>query len=703
GAMADKDCEMKRTTLDSPLGKLELSGCEQGLHEIKLLGKGTSAADAVEVPAPAAVLGGPEPLMQATAWLNAYFHQPEAIEEFPVPALHHPVFQQESFTRQVLWKLLKVVKFGEVISYQQLAALAGNPAATAAVKTALSGNPVPILIPCHRVVSSSGAVGGYEGGLAVKEWLLAHEGHRLGKPGLGPAGIGAPGSNNSKITNFDIPNDATSLPTIITHPTPPPPPPLPVKTSLNTFSHPDSVNIVANDTSVAGVMPAFPPPPPPPPPLVSAAGGKFVSPAVSNNISKDDLHKTTGLTRRPTRRLKQMHWEKLNSGLEFTFWTGPSDEANKILETLHTSGVLDELDESFAMKEAKTLVKKTCARTDYMSSELQKLFGIHFHKLSHKNPNEIIRMILHCDDSMNECVEFLSSDKVLNQPKLKADLEPYRIDWANGGDLVNSEKDASELSRWDYLYVRLIVDLGGYWNQRMNALKVKNIIETNYENLVRQTKLIGRAALELRDSKVFKGLLYLILYLGNYMNDYVRQAKGFAIGSLQRLPLIKNANNTKSLLHILDITIRKHFPQFDNFSPELSTVTEAAKLNIEAIEQECSELIRGCQNLQIDCDSGALSDPTVFHPDDKILSVILPWLMEGTKKMDFLKEHLRTMNTTLNNAMRYFGEQPNDPNSKNLFFKRVDSFIIDYSKARSDNLKSEEEEASQHRRLNLVN
>uniref|UniRef100_UPI00406D5277 Coronin-1B,Methylated-DNA--protein-cysteine methyltransferase n=1 Tax=Homo sapiens TaxID=9606 RepID=UPI00406D5277 len=185
GGSMDKDCEMKRTTLDSPLGKLELSGCEQGLHEIKLLGKGTSAADAVEVPAPAAVLGGPEPLMQATAWLNAYFHQPEAIEEFPVPALHHPVFQQESFTRQVLWKLLKVVKFGEVISYQQLAALAGNPAATAAVKTALSGNPVPILIPCHRVVSSSGAVGGYEGGLAVKEWLLAHEGHRLGKPGLG--------------------------------------------------------------------------------------------------------------------------------------------------------------------------------------------------------------------------------------------------------------------------------------------------------------------------------------------------------------------------------------------------------------------------------------------------------------------------------------------------------------------------------------
>ncbi|XP_011825433.1 PREDICTED: methylated-DNA--protein-cysteine methyltransferase [Mandrillus leucophaeus] len=139
----------------------------------------------MEVPAPAEVLGGPEPLMQCTAWLNAYFHQPEAVEELPVPALHHPIFQQESFTRQVLWKLLKVVKFGEVISYQQLAALAGNPKAARAVGGAMRNNPVPILIPCHRVICSSGAMGNYSGGLAVKEWLLVHEGHRAGKPGLG--------------------------------------------------------------------------------------------------------------------------------------------------------------------------------------------------------------------------------------------------------------------------------------------------------------------------------------------------------------------------------------------------------------------------------------------------------------------------------------------------------------------------------------
>nr|XP_051692611.1 methylated-DNA--protein-cysteine methyltransferase isoform X1 [Oryctolagus cuniculus] len=142
--------------------------------------RGTCPAEA---PATPEGLGGPkrtpEPLVQCEAWLHAYFHEPSAIPELPVPALHHPVFQQESFTRQVLWKLLKVVKFGEVVSYQQLAALAGNPKAARAVGGAMRSNPVPILIPCHRVICSSGAVGNYSGGgLAVKEWLLAHEGAR---------------------------------------------------------------------------------------------------------------------------------------------------------------------------------------------------------------------------------------------------------------------------------------------------------------------------------------------------------------------------------------------------------------------------------------------------------------------------------------------------------------------------------------------
>ncbi|XP_057634646.1 methylated-DNA--protein-cysteine methyltransferase [Chionomys nivalis] len=180
-------CKMKYTVLDSPLGKMELSGCEQGLHGIRFLRGKTPSTDPTEAPASPELLSGPEglpePLVQCTAWLEAYFHEPAATEGLPLPALHHPVFQQDSFTRQVLWKLLKVVKFGEMVSYQQLAALAGNPKAARAVGGAMRSNPVPILIPCHRVICSDGSLGNYSGGgQTVKEWLLAHEGIPTRKP-----------------------------------------------------------------------------------------------------------------------------------------------------------------------------------------------------------------------------------------------------------------------------------------------------------------------------------------------------------------------------------------------------------------------------------------------------------------------------------------------------------------------------------------
>ncbi|NWH16737.1 MGMT methyltransferase, partial [Grus americana] len=116
-----------------------------------------------------------EPLKQCSAWLHAYFCEPARTTSLPVPAFHHPLLRQDSFTGQVLWTLLRDVKFGEAVSYKQLADLAGNSRAARAVGGAMRSNPIPIIIPCHRVIRSSGQSGNYGGGNLMKEWLLSHE------------------------------------------------------------------------------------------------------------------------------------------------------------------------------------------------------------------------------------------------------------------------------------------------------------------------------------------------------------------------------------------------------------------------------------------------------------------------------------------------------------------------------------------------
>ncbi|XP_049665861.1 methylated-DNA--protein-cysteine methyltransferase [Accipiter gentilis] len=188
----ESQCEKKHAVLLSPVGKLEISGCETGLHEIKLpkmsvlpsgktcvLPRHVQCCSRAESSAACEVCEGAEemtePLKQCTAWLRAYFCEPARMASLPVPAFHHPLLRQDSFTRQVLWTLLRDVKFGEAVSYKQLAVLAGNSRAARAVGGAMRSNPIPIIIPCHRVICSSGQSGNYGGGNLMKEWLLSHE------------------------------------------------------------------------------------------------------------------------------------------------------------------------------------------------------------------------------------------------------------------------------------------------------------------------------------------------------------------------------------------------------------------------------------------------------------------------------------------------------------------------------------------------
>lgn len=81
------------------------------------------------------------------------------------------------FARKVLQATARIPA-GQVLSYADVAAKAGNPKASRAAGNALHANPVPIIVPCHRIVRSDGSLGGYGGGMPNKVWLLEHEGAR---------------------------------------------------------------------------------------------------------------------------------------------------------------------------------------------------------------------------------------------------------------------------------------------------------------------------------------------------------------------------------------------------------------------------------------------------------------------------------------------------------------------------------------------
>jgi methylated-DNA-[protein]-cysteine S-methyltransferase len=86
--------------------------------------------------------------------------------------------RSDGFSRRVLQELA-AVPFGTTVSYGELARRCGNPAATRAVGRAMATNPLPVIVPCHRVVRRGGAIGGFAGArkaIDTKEWLLTHEG-----------------------------------------------------------------------------------------------------------------------------------------------------------------------------------------------------------------------------------------------------------------------------------------------------------------------------------------------------------------------------------------------------------------------------------------------------------------------------------------------------------------------------------------------
>jgi methylated-DNA-[protein]-cysteine S-methyltransferase len=148
-------------TVDTPIGPLYVRASDAGVAAIEFRAGPTADGSATAA----------AHLQQAVIELEQYFAGERT--EFAVPLDWSGT---AGFRAEVLRRLRRV-PYGEVVSYGELAVLAGRPGAARAVGTTMAANPLPILIPCHRVIRSGGELGNYGNDPRAKVWLLVHEGY----------------------------------------------------------------------------------------------------------------------------------------------------------------------------------------------------------------------------------------------------------------------------------------------------------------------------------------------------------------------------------------------------------------------------------------------------------------------------------------------------------------------------------------------
>ena len=169
-AEAEGLLDVAYTTVDSPVGPLLLAATPLGLVRVAYDVEGHDRVlDTLSHRISPRVLRAPRRLDAAARELDEYFGGRRRVFDLPLDLSLSAGF------RQLVQRHLPEIEYGQTSTYGQVAKLVGNPKAVRAVGTACATNPLPVVVPCHRVLRSDGAVGRYVGGTDVKQALLRLE------------------------------------------------------------------------------------------------------------------------------------------------------------------------------------------------------------------------------------------------------------------------------------------------------------------------------------------------------------------------------------------------------------------------------------------------------------------------------------------------------------------------------------------------
>lgn len=169
-ATGDGILDIAYRVVDSPLGPLLLAATEAGLVRVAFSSEDHDAVlQGLSDQISPRVLNAPARLDTVARELDDYFARRRRTFDISLD------WQLSSGFRAIVLHHLPDIGYGHTASYAALAALAGSPKAVRAVGTACANNPLPLIVPCHRVVRSDGSIGNYRGGAEAKRLLLALE------------------------------------------------------------------------------------------------------------------------------------------------------------------------------------------------------------------------------------------------------------------------------------------------------------------------------------------------------------------------------------------------------------------------------------------------------------------------------------------------------------------------------------------------
>ncbi|OBA25806.1 hypothetical protein HANVADRAFT_34144, partial [Hanseniaspora valbyensis NRRL Y-1626] len=491
------------------------------------------------------------------------------------------------------------------------------------------------------------------------------------------------GGSPTLSTGSPVPPPAPPLPnTLLKGGTPPPPPPPPPPGMMKAGS-------------------GAPPPPPPPPSM----NGRINLSRTNNNVSGTGIFSAYP---RPKRKLKQLHWDKLDSSAYF------ESKSGKLLEDLGEKGVLGELEKKFAAREIVALKKKKDGEDEkgeldkitFLSRDVAQQFGINLHSFASTPVEELVTKILKCERGMinnTAVMEFLSKPDIVDVSlNLERNYAGYVTEWIDKEVVTTPEKDLNELQRPDQIYVLLMVNLRHYWKARMRGLNLVLNFEKDYIDLVGKLRKIDKAVDVLKNSDSLKGVFEIILAVGNFMNDASKQATGFKLSTLQRLTFIKDGDNKLTFLNYVEKIVRNYYPHLSVFIKDLDPLLDVIKISIDQLVNDCKNYEQTIRNVETSLEKDSLKDSSRFHPDDRVITKILPIIPDCKKKADLLSDEVMLTMMEFESLMKLFGEDANDQFAKNNFFRKFTDFVQQFKKAGEMNKRVEEEERAYERRKQLM-